>query len=122
MGNKFEWAFHIWLIITLFGMITGCTESIKRITMVEAERVSGKDRVKDNQMQACFVEYCESTENRKEKKAGLKIIELVADAYGVELELDRGFCEGYYVNRRVSNGYRWALHGTYETCHGENRT
>ena len=69
------------------------------------------------QSHSCMVVYCESSENSKVKAAGLKLIDIASQTQGVDLELDRGFCEEYYTRREFD--YRYARKSAYDVCKGD---
>jgi len=66
------------------------------------------------QAQSCLVVYCESSENRKVKNAGLKLIEIALTTQNIDLNIGRGFCEKYYINRNVD--YRYLKKSAYDVC------
>ena len=70
----------------------------------------------DFKSQACLKVYCEDSENSNVKKAGLKLVEIAAGIYNLDLELDRGVCENYYLHREVANGYLYLNKSAYEVC------
>jgi len=70
----------------------------------------------DFKSQACLNVYCEDSENSNVKKAGLKLVEIAAEVYSIDLELNRGVCENYYLHREVANGYLYLNKSAYEVC------
>ena len=64
--------------------------------------------------QSCIYVYCESSEYNKAKKAGLKLVEIAASIYNIDLELNRGICEEYYTKRELD--YRYAAKSASEVC------
>jgi len=75
--------------------------------------MNSDDRFK---FQACAVVYCESSEDSKVKKAGLKLLEIVVAIKGGDLNLGSGFCKEYYDKRELLNGWVWARRSAYDIC------
>lgn len=70
----------------------------------------------DFQWQSCMVVYFESYENSKVKAAGIKLIEIAANVYNIELDLGRGFGEEYYSKREPAGGYVYLKKSAFEVC------
>jgi len=87
-------------ILLLLAVLLGCTSAPKLDSF---------------QAQSCVLVYCESSENSKVKSAGLKLTEIALATQGVDLELNRGFCEEYYTKRALD--YRYAKKSAYQVCH-----
>jgi len=70
------------------------------------------------QEDACKVVYCEESEYSVRKKAGLKLMEIAAGVYNIDLSLDRGICTQYYKNR-VFPDYRYANKSAIDVCNNK---
>jgi len=90
------------LIIIIFSLLQAC---------------SSVPKINSFQFQSCVEVYCSDTEESVIKNAGLKIIEIAGSVYNIELNLNRGFCEEYYVNRDID--YRYLNKAAYNVCNGK---
>ncbi|RKZ62364.1 MAG: hypothetical protein DRQ44_11060 [Gammaproteobacteria bacterium] len=85
--------------------------------MVGCATVEEKPSMFDSfKAQSCLVIYCESSENSRVKKAGLKLVEIAFATQGADIKLGRGVCERYYFNREPAGGYVYAKKSAYEVC------
>jgi len=93
-------------IVLIALLLSGCASFNPKLLSVE-------DRFK---FQACLTVYCDSSENSVIKKSGLKLIEIALGSQNIKLDLRRGFCEKYYTQRQLENGWVWAKKSSYEIC------
>ena len=68
------------LVLLFVTVIVGCSTNV------------GLDSFK---AQSCIKVYCDNSEESVKKKAGLKLVEIAASIYNIDLELNRGICEEY---------------------------
>lgn len=100
------WGCYTIVIVMLVVVISGCssTQNIKQFDSFKA--------------QSCLKVYCENSENSKSKRAGLTLIGIAASVYNVDLDLNRGICEEYYI-KRAGADYRYLKAPAEEVCTGE---
>lgn len=70
------------------------------------------------QEESCQYSYCLQSEDSKAKEAGLKLVEIVASIYNIELDLKQGICTDIYEKRELD--YRYVFKTPYEVCIGDN--
>lgn len=69
------------------------------------------------QYDACIDVYCANSEGSSRKAAWLKLSEIAASIYNVDMDLGRGLCEERYT-KRVFPDYRYSFQSAAEVCNG----
>ena len=98
--NKIYLIFCAWILTIMFVItLSGCAT---------------RPKFDSFKAQSCIKVYCDNSEDSVKKAAALKLTEIAASIYNVDLDLNRGFCEEYYTKRDID--YRYLRVGAEEVC------
>ena len=99
------------VLLTVVSLLLAGCPSIHTNTPIKVLTTSGF------QEDACWEMYCRNSEPSLAKKAGLKLVEVVAATRGINLDLGDGACEAHYADTGID--FRWARKSPQEVCLGE---